>query len=362
MRRSKKPDNPDNCARDNLALLEEELRVLKDLLSVAQVVVSSLDLDEVLQNILFSAMGVMDMPAGSIALYQEDLDGDANLELHAHAGLSQTFTDKVRWRVKAGGLTHRILEEGELFIVEETVGAPFFNNPLALAEGIRSLIAVPLKIQEKMVGILYLNDFAPRTFPEGRLRMLSVLASFASMSIDNARLHEQTRHLACTDGLTGLYNHRQFMHMLQVQVSRAVRFQEPLALIMFDVDNFKKFNDAYGHPTGDRALVAVGNALRKCLRSFDFCFRYGGEEFVAILPETDIAQALIAAERARVAIAEESERALAGLVPHGVTVSVGVAVYPRDGEGEHLLDVVDQLLYRAKASGKNQVHHRPEPR
>lgn len=352
--------NADKGNANHLALLEEELRVLKDLLGVAQVVVSSLDLDEVLQNILFSAMGVMDMPAGSIALYQDDPDGEANLELHAHAGLSQAFTDNARWQVKVGGLTHRILEEGELFIIEETVGAPFFNNPLALAEGIRSLIAVPLKIQEKMVGILYLNDFAPRTFPEGRLRMLSVLASFASMSIDNARLHEQTRYLACTDGLTGLYNHRQFMHMLQVQLNRAQRFQEPLTLLMFDVDNFKKFNDAYGHPTGDKALIAVGNALRKCLRSFDFCFRYGGEEFVAILPETDLSQALIAAERTRAAIAEESERALAGVVPHGVTVSVGVAVYPRDGEGEQLLEVVDQLLYQAKASGKNQVFHRVE--
>lgn len=353
-------DNKADLAKANLAMLEEELRVLRDLLSVAQVVVSSLDIDEVLQNILFSAMGVMDMPAGSIALYQEDLDGEANLELHAHAGLSQAFTDRARWRVKAGGLTHRILQEGELFIVEETVGAEFFNNPLALAEGIRSLIAVPLKIQDKMVGILYLNDFAPRTFPDGRLRMLSVLASFASMSIDNARLHEQTRHLACTDGLTGLYNHRQFINMLQVQLNRAQRFQEPLALVMFDVDNFKKFNDAYGHPTGDKALVAVGNALRKCLRSFDFCFRYGGEEFVAILPETDLTQALIAAERARIAIAEESTRALIGITAQGVTVSVGVAVYPRDGEGEQLLEVVDQLLYQAKASGKNQVFHRLE--
>jgi len=354
------PNNADKANANHVALLEEELRVLKGLLGVAQVVVSSLDLDEVLQNILFSAMGVMDMPAGSIALYREDPDGEANLELHAHAGLSQAFTDKARWRIKAGGLTHRILEEGELFIVEETVGAVFFNNPLALAEGIRSLIAVPLKIQEKMVGILYLNDFAPRTFPEGRLRMLSVLASFASMSIDNARLHEQTRHLACTDGLTGLYNHRQFMQMLPVQLSRAERYQKPLALLMFDVDNFKKFNDAYGHPTGDKALIAVGNALRTCLRSFDLCFRYGGEEFVAILPETDLAQALIAAERARAAIAEESEQALAGVVAHGVTVSVGVAVYPRDGAGEQLLVIVDQLLYQAKASGKNQVIHRPE--
>lgn len=348
----------DAVKTDHTAQLEEELRVLRDLLSVAQVVVASLDLDEVLQNILFSAMGVMDMPAGSIALYDEDASA---LELHAHAGLSASFTNKARWRVKEGGLTHRILMEGELFIVEETVGATFFNNPLAVGEGIRSLIAVPLKIQAKMVGILYLDDFKPRTFSEGRLRMLSLLASFASMSIDNARLHAQTRALACTDGLTGLYNHRQFMQMLDEQLRRATRYSEPLSLLMFDVDNFKKFNDSYGHPTGDKVLVTVGCVLRKSLRSFDLSFRYGGEEFVAILPDTDLEHAICVAERIRVSIERESGRMLEGVAPHGVTVSVGVASYPRDGEGEKLLDVVDQLLYKAKASGKNAVHYRSDP-
>jgi diguanylate cyclase (GGDEF)-like protein len=250
--------------------------------------------------------------------------------------------------------------EGRLFIVEDTVGATFFNNPLAVGEGIRSLIAVPLKIQEKMVGILYLDDFVPRTFPEGRLKMLSVLASFASMSIDNARLHAQTRALACTDGLTGLYNHRQFMQMLEEQLNRAERYAEPLSLLMFDVDNFKKFNDTYGHPTGDKVLITVGCVLRKSLRSFDLSFRYGGEEFVAILPDTDIKQAVRVAERIRSTIERESKRMLTGVADHGVTVSVGVASYPRDGSGAELLDVVDKLLYKAKAGGKNMVHFHPE--
>lgn len=338
--------------------LEEELRELRSILSVAQVVVSSLELDEVLDNILGSAMAIMEMPAGSIALYDEDR---SELELHAHAGLSETFVAKERWKVKPGGLTHHILEEGELFIVEDTAEADFFNNPLALAEGLRSLIAVPLKIQNKIVGVLYVDDFKPRTFPEQRLRPLSILASFASMSIDNARLHERTRQLACTDGLTGLYNHRQFKQIFREEMARTVRYEKPLSLVMFDVDDFKKFNDTYGHPNGDKVLVDVAQILQHALRECDLVFRYGGEEFIAILPETGIEEALVAAERARREIQDRTPDSLGSIAGHGVTVSAGVAAYPRDGgDLDTLLKATDDLLYMAKKHGKNKVYHLPE--
>lgn len=348
-----------NNGTPNCAELAAEVRGLSNLLSVAQVVVSSLELDEVLQNILFSAMGVMDMPAGSIALYDER---ESYLQLHAHAGLSDAFVARQRWRVKRGGLTHRILDEGTLFVVNDTADAPFFNNPLAVAEGIRSLIAVPLKIQNHIIGILYLNAFEPRHFAEGRLRLLSILASFATMSIDNARLHQRMRQMACTDGLTGLYNHRQFRCMFRDEMLRTVRHQKSLSLIMLDIDDFKKFNDSYGHPNGDKVLILVATVLRDCLRGYDLTFRYGGEEFIAILPECGCEQAQLAAERIRAGIEEESRRFLTGICDHGVTVSVGVATYPRDGEDEDaLLLVVDQLMYQAKKGGKNRVYQRTEP-
>lgn len=347
-----------NFRRDELT--DDELQCLREIVSVAQVVVSSLELDEVLQNILCSAMGIIDVPAGSIALYDQDT---GMLELHAHVGLSDALIARNRWRVKPGGLTHRILAEGELFIVEDCAEASFFNNPLALDEGIRSLIAVPLKIQEKFVGILYLDDFQPRKFPALRLHMLSILASFATMSIDNARLHIRTRQLACTDGLTGLYNHRQFLQVYGEETGRALRYSKPLALIMIDVDDFKAFNDRYGHPVGDRALIAVAEALRQNLRSCDTAFRYGGEEFIAILPETGIEAAVIAAERIRRAVIDSTAVALQPLAAAGVTISLGVASCPRDGSGEMLLKTVDEQLYRAKREGKNCIYFRaPEER
>ena len=333
---------------------DEELSCLREVLSVAQVVVSSLDLDEVLHNILCSSLGIMDMPAGSIALYDESLN---RLQLHAHIGLSEKLTARSSWSVTTGGLTHRILSEGQLFVVEDTQGEAFFQNPLALEEGIRSLIAVPLKIQEKIIGILYLDDFVPRTFSPMRLHMLSILASFATMSIDNARLHVKTHLLACTDGLTGLYNHRHFLVSFEEEMARAIRYEKPLSLVMLDVDDFKRFNDTYGHPVGDKALIAVAKTLHS-LRNCDFSFRYGGEEFIAILTETDMDKALVAAERLRQGIIINTREALVGIVPEGVTVSIGVASFPRDGAGDVLIKEADDQLYRAKREGKNRVYYR----
>ena len=334
---------------------DEELQCLREVLSVAQVVVSSLDLDEVLHNILCSALGIMDMPAGSIALYDESLN---KLELHAHIGLSAALTARSSWEVTPGGLTHRILSEGQLFVVEDTLGEAFFKNPLAVGEGIRALIAVPLKMQEKIIGILYLDDFVPRKFSPMRLHMLSILASFATMSIDNARLHIKTRLLACTDGLTGLYNHRHFLMSFDEEMARAIRYNKPLSLVMIDVDDFKRFNDRYGHPVGDKALIAVAKSLHALLRTCDFSFRYGGEEFIAILTETDLDKALVAAERLRLGIISGTRAALASIAPEGVTVSIGVASYPRDGVGDVLIKEADDQLYRAKREGKNCVYYR----
>jgi diguanylate cyclase (GGDEF)-like protein len=338
--------------------LEEELKGLREILSVAQVVVSSLELDEVLQNLLCSAMAVMEMPAGSIALFD---NARGELTLHAHAGLSSSLVAHRSWEVLSGGLSRRILDSDNPLIIENTYAV----GPLPATlqqEGIRSLVAVPLKVKDIIVGILYLDDFVPRRFAENRMRLLSILASFAAMSIDNALLHREMRKLACTDGLTGLYNHRHFHMRAAEELAIADRYQRPLALVMFDIDDFKKFNDTYGHPLGDKALAAAAGILCQGMRECDQVFRYGGEEFMAILPETALEKALVAAERTRRLVEKETRRSLRRFNARGVTVSAGVASFPRDGGNlEALLNVVDQLLYQAKQKGKNMVHYLPSP-
>lgn len=333
---------------------QNEAQKLRDIIEVSRLVVSSLDLDDVLQKILLYARELVDTPAGSIALFDES---SATMTLHAATGLSEAFTTRNSWHVEEGGLTRTILDHRDLFIIEDTSQAAYFTNPLAIAEGIQSLIAVPLWIQDSIVGILYLNDFKPRSFDAAACEQLGILSSFASLSIANARLHEKTLHLACTDGLTGLFNYRQFKRILSQEVTRAQRYSSELSLVMIDIDNFKTFNDRYGHPCGDKILSRVAELLKEIFREADTVFRYGGEEFVVVLPRSGTADVLVAAERAREAVAAMRISWHGVDQPLGVTISVGVASLPHDAkDGEGLLGVADQLMYQAKNQGKNRVY------
>jgi diguanylate cyclase (GGDEF)-like protein len=168
----------------------------------------------------------------------------------------------------------------------------------------------------------------------------------------NAELLEANRALAqaaVTDGLTGLKNHRAFQEALHSAVQMAERLQQPLSLIMFDIDHFKQFNDTFGHPAGDELLRQVAQVLRESARAYDVAARYGGEEFALLLPNTTLEQAVQVAERLRQQI-----RAIEN--PHApVSASFGVATYRRGTPPATLVYEADAALYRAKRSGRDQV-------
>lgn len=335
--------------------LQKQIEALRDLIEVAKTVVSTLDLDTLLQAILMSAMHYAETPAGSVALYDSK---NKELTLHAHNGLSSEFIQVERWGVTSGGLTEQILNSGETFIVSDTLNSSFFHNPIAVKEGIRSLVCVPLIFQEEIMGILYLDDFVPRDFDRGRLELLAILASFAALAIYNARLHNKTKMMAITDYLTGLHNHRYFQQIFNQELGRARRYQKVMSLIILDVDNFKSFNDRYGHAVGDKVLIAIGDIILRSLRNVDFAFRYGGEEFVVILPETSLEHAVLTADRLRERIANEAAASVEEAGDTTITVSAGVAAYPENGtKREDLFSLMDSYLYKAKSMGKNLVCH-----
>jgi len=345
----------DDCCKESL---EAQVKALKDLIEVAKAVVSTLDLDTVLQAILTSAMRFASTPAGSVALYD---DKKNEFSLHAHSGLTADFIKKERWDASPGGLTEQVLKAGEIFFVEDTAKIPYFNNPIAIKEGIQSLVCVPLLLHNRVMGVLYLDDFVPRKFDREKMNLLSVLASFAAMAIYNAKLHQRTKILAITDALTGLYNHRYFHQLFNQELGRAKRYRKNLSIIMLDVDDFKKFNDKFGHSTGDLVLASIGEIITGTLRGVDHAFRYGGEEFVVLLPETKLESAVQVAERLRESITQETTAKLKGISDFGVTVSVGVACYPNDAvKREDLFNKVDSLLYQAKVFGKNKVYFNKE--
>ncbi len=174
------------------------------------------------------------------------------------------------------------------------------------------------------------------------------------VQLNEARM--QMEQLAVTDGLTGLYNYRYFQEQLSHELSRAIRHNLFLSILMMDIDYFKVYNDTHGHPAGDEVLKRIAHLIRENLRSIDIPARYGGEEFAVILPDTDHKSALVVAEKIR-SLVEAEPIPLEEKQPNGrLTISIGVATYPEDTkEGKQLIEIADRRLYKAKERGRNLV-------
>jgi diguanylate cyclase (GGDEF)-like protein len=217
-------------------------------------------------------------------------------------------------------------------------------------------IEVPLQAGTVSFGSLMLfgEDFSD----EDRITAAS-LASHAVVALDNARLHRIVERQALVDGLTGLANRRQCEESLADELARVERFGGPLAVVVADLDWFKDVNDRYGHPTGDAVLREVAALLREMLRTIDLAGRWGGEEFLLILPGTDLAGGARVAERIRVALAGRIVLAQDG-TPMPVTASFGVAATSGGTIGSELFAAADAAMYEAKRAGKNRVQTAPE--
>lgn len=213
----------------------------------------------------------------------------------------------------------------------------------------------PIRAKGELLAIA--QWIRPAEFPftqDDILKIESLLPSYA-VALENIHIRETMHLLASTDGLTGLWNHRRIQEILRDELRRSARYHHPLSVLMFDVDSFKSFNDTYGHPQGDRLLKRVAEVLEESVRNVDFVGRYGGEEFVIVLPETAKEDACMLAERIRHSI-EFNAVVEIGEMPVSRTVSVGVASYPEDGLSvQDIVQIADEALYTAKRSGKNRV-------
>ncbi len=200
------------------------------------------------------------------------------------------------------------------------------------------------------------SDYIGKPFDEGELiarvnTHLRIRELYENLQEKNRQLQE----LANRDGLTGLYNHRFFQEVVHRDFQKAVRYHENISCIMFDIDHFKKFNDTYGHQTGDMVLNTLGNVISEIMRDTDLSARYGGEEFALILYHTDNTDVNIFAERLRIAVEEKKFKK--DNLALRVTISIGVASYPHDeiSDANKLIECADKALYRAKESGRNRV-------
>jgi diguanylate cyclase (GGDEF)-like protein len=274
-------------------------------------------------------------------------------------------------------LLRYVMRTGDEVIEERiAVASRFATDPYVRLHRPRSVMCLPIRHGGRLGGMLYLeNNLAEAAFTLERVEFLRILGGQALISIAHARLHDSLERrvaertaeleeanrklatLSATDGLTGLANRRHFDEVLRAELARARRSGEPLAVIMVDVDHFKKFNDCYGHQNGDDCLIRVAFALQTgTRRASDLAARYGGEEFSIVLPNTSAALALQMGEALRGAIEQlgiEHRDASSGKV----TISVGVAVCLQAGaaDGDVLMRAADAALYRAKDGGRNRV-------
>jgi len=213
---------------------------------------------------------------------------------------------------------------------------------------------VPMNLFGSIAGFIRLFSPEPNRFAAPDLRTLEIIATIASVSIENLYMFEKVRELAIKDGLTGLFTHRAFQTRIDEEILRSARTKIPFSLIMSDIDHFKSYNDVYGHQAGDAVLKAVAGALSNNVRDVDFTARYGGEEFAVVLTGVGKEQAA--------GVAEHLRRAVEGLscsfngTATRVTASFGVAEFPAEAAiSSQLVRAADERLYRAKKAGRNRV-------
>jgi len=218
----------------------------------------------------------------------------------------------------------------------------------------KNCVICPLICQESVVGVLNLAD---RVRKEGlrsdEIVLIELFSQLVGASIGNIRMFEKVQRMATTDGLTGLANHHTLYENLEKELWRSRRYGGHISLIMVDIDNLKKINDAYGHRAGDKVIRMIGNKLRECIRHIDTAARYGGDEFAVILPNTSLVDAVVVAERMVEAAAGAAVMWKQQQIP--ISISVGLGQYDANSSPEDITNRSDQALYAAKKEGKNRV-------
>ncbi|MEE9524111.1 MAG: sensor domain-containing diguanylate cyclase, partial [Thermodesulfovibrionales bacterium] len=216
---------------------------------------------------------------------------------------------------------------------------------------ISSILCFPLIHEEEVLGVAVTFSHRKDAFDIYQTEGIEILNNMASLSIDNVNLLHRIDEMALTDGLTGLFNHRHFQERLDEEIKRTGRTNDPLSLVLTDIDHFKSVNDNYGHPAGDAVLREVSDIIRSRMRETDIAARYGGEEFALILTNTDVRGALKIAEDLR-AVVEDKDFSS---VDKQITISLGISSYPADASvKQDLIDKADQALYYAKENGRNR--------
>jgi len=315
---------------------------------------SSLQLDQVLRTIMEKINEVLRPDTWSLLLMDAD-KGELYFQIATGKG-AEALKDV---RIKLGqGLAGWVAQTGEVVVVPDTSqDSRFFGQVDEKTKmETRSIVAVPVRFREQCLGVIELiNCIGPEGFSQRDLALLEALADYAAIAIENARHVQRIHELTITDDCTSLYNARHLNFMLDTEIYRSHRYAFEFSLIFIDLDHFKQVNDTHGHLMGSKLLSEIGTAIKDKCRLIDLAFRYGGDEFVVLLPQTSKENAMGVARRLHKLIRETPWLKEQGIGAH-ITASVGVASYPSDSRTKaELLHLADEAMYLVKNTSRDSV-------
>ena len=258
------------------------------------------------------------------------------LEILEHNSIDVVITDIMLPGMDGLELTDRFKRKHEIDVIVMTGYSGDYSYEEAISKGASDFVFKPVRFEELLLRL-------KRVLKERRLTQ------------ERTQMLEKLKRLSITDGLTKLYNSRHFYNQLKIEIDRTERYQRPLSLLLLDIDKFKDYNDNYGHLEGDQVLIRLGQVIRSCLRKMDSAYRYGGEEFTVILPETEGDEAATVAERIRSAVEVERFTPVRNGDPVTISISIGVTEYNRPEEVALFVQRADKAMYQSKQAGRNRV-------
>jgi len=336
-----------------VVLLHEQVRAMEKLSAVT---VSQASAPKVVERFLSLSAGLVSCDRAALWLTDDSRTRLERLTPAPTRAQAPTESAAVRF---GEGLVGRVAESKADRIVRDGARDPRLTpeeqrqTPASFA-----MLLLPLVAGDETIAVAQFERDAPGTFTRRDLARIRALAAQAAATLANVRSHRDVYNQAVTDGLTGLFNRRHIQAVLLDERRRAQRYGHPLSVIMLDVDGFKTYNDTYGHVQGDVLLKMLSAILRSAVRAVDVVGRFGGEEFIVVLPETPAAEAYQAAERLRLAVSRTVFPGFASDPDLAVfkTISLGVATFPDvPDDAQSLVQLADAALYRAKRGGRNQT-------
>jgi len=331
--------------REQLQAKEQSLALVNELMLI---MTSNIDVGEAFDRFSDQLGKVLPIDMSAICLADED-----ELHLLAFNGtIAAPWQPRDKLPLAGTGTELAMKQQKSIYEPDLAKTHAFSTGERHLKQGIRSIVYLPLIYAGKSLGSLTVGSRYPQAYKDDQIKLLEHLALQITPAIANSQLYAQAREKARLDELTGLFNRRHFDERLREEINRQIRYGGAFSLIMLDLDSFKAYNDVYGHPAGDTLLRDISGLIKKAIRTSDQAFRYGGDEFAALLPQTDTDSAYHVADRIRQEVAAHAQAKSTG-----VTCSLGIASCPSDGVlPADLISAADSALYHSKYAGGNHVH------